>query len=62
MTTSFTAEQNRSLDLGTRLASMEQEMRLKIERLASELNSEREKTEIEISSMDTRKNGDYAER
>ena len=62
MTTSFTTEQNRSLDLGTRLASMEQEMRLKIERLGSELHSEMERTNIDISSMDSRQNGEYAER
>merc|ERR1719186_1418478 len=42
---------------------MEQELRLKIERLATEMNSEREKTNIDISSMDTRKNEqEYADR
>ena len=62
MTTNFNSEQKRSLDLGTKLASMEQELRLKIERLGSELKSEMEKTNIDITSLDTRQKGEYKER
>eukprot|EP00092_Neocalanus_flemingeri_P032399 GFUD01035229.1.p1 GENE.GFUD01035229.1~~GFUD01035229.1.p1 ORF type:complete len:507 (-),score=188.66 GFUD01035229.1:92-1612(-) len=62
MTNAFSAEQNRSLDLGSRLASMEKELRFKIEVLGSELASERGKTNIDISSLDTRIQGEYAER
>ena len=62
MTNAFANEQNRSLDLGSRLASMEKELRFKIEVLGSELASERGKTNIDISSLDTRIQGEYADR
>ena len=62
MTTNLNSEQKRSLDLGNKLASMEQELRLKIERLGSELKSEMEKTNIDITSLDTRQKGEYTER
>ena len=62
MTNAFAAEQNRSLDLGSRLVSMEKELRFKIEVLGNELASERGKTNIDISSLDTRIKGEYAER
>ena len=62
MTNAFAAEQNRSFDLGGRLASMEKELRFKIEVLGSELASERGKTNIDISSLDTRIKGEYSER
>merc|ERR1712106_413770 len=62
MTNAFANEQNRSLDLGSRLDSMEKELRFKIEVLGSELASERGKTNIDISSLDTRIQGEYADR
>jgi len=62
MTNAFAAEQNRSLDLGSRLASMEKELRFKIDVLGSELASERGKTNIDISSLDTKIHGEYADR
>jgi len=58
----LSAEQNRSLDLGHRLASMEKELRFKIDVLGSELASERGKTNIDISSLDTRIKNEYADR
>ena len=62
MTNAFAAEKNRSLDLGSRLASMEKELRFKIDVLGSELASERGKTNIDISSLDTRIKNEYADR
>jgi len=62
ITNAFAAEQNRSLDLGNRLASMEKELRFKIDVLVSELASERSKTNIDISSLDTRIKNEYADR
>merc|ERR1712215_69120 len=62
MNIALAAEQNRSMDLGNRLASMEKELRFKIEVLGSELASERGKTNIDISSLDTRIQGEYADR
>lgn len=62
MTNAFAAEQNRSMDLGNRLASMEKELRFKIDVLGSELSSERGKTNIDISSLDTRIKNEYADR
>ena len=62
MTISFADEQNRSLDLGSRLAAMEREMSFKIERLGCELNSERGRTNIDVSSIDTKIKGEYADR
>jgi len=62
MTNAFAAEKNRSLDLGSRLASMEKELRFKIEVLGSELSSERGKTNIDISSLDTKIKNEYADR
>merc|ERR1712002_1366075 len=62
MTNALVAEQNRSMDLGNRLVSMEKELRFKIDVLGSELKSERGKTNIDISSLDTRIQGEYADR
>ena len=62
ITNGFAAEQNRSMDLGNRLASMEKEMRFKIDVLVSELATERSKTNIDISSLDTRIKNEYADR
>eukprot|EP00090_Calanus_glacialis_P009850 TRINITY_DN18246_c0_g1_i1.p1 TRINITY_DN18246_c0_g1~~TRINITY_DN18246_c0_g1_i1.p1 ORF type:complete len:515 (-),score=198.53 TRINITY_DN18246_c0_g1_i1:131-1639(-) len=62
MTNAFASEQNRSMDLGNRLASMEKELRFKIDVLGSELASERGKTNIDISSLDTRIKNEYADR
>merc|ERR1711936_321254 len=45
-----------------RLASMEKELKFKIDVLGSELASERGKTSIDITSMDTRIQGEYANR
>merc|ERR1711874_466081 len=55
-------EQNRSQDLGWKLSSMEKDLRFKIDVLGSELASERGKTNIDIASLDTRIQGQYAER
>jgi len=62
MTNAYAAEQNRSMDLGNRLVSMEKELRFKIDVLGSELKSERGKTNIDISSLDTRIKNEYADR
>merc|ERR1712002_1341308 len=62
ITNALAAEQNRSMDLGNRLVSMEKELRFKIDVLGSELKSERGKTNIDISSLDTRIQGEYADR
>jgi len=62
MTNAFSAEKNRSLDLGGRLASMEKELRFKIDVLGSELASERGKTNVDISSLDTKIKTEYADR
>merc|ERR1712179_43775 len=62
MNIALSAEKNRSLDLGNRLASMEKELRFKIDVLGSELASERGKTNIDISSLDTRIKNEYADR
>jgi len=62
MNIALSAEENRSLDLGNRLASMEKELRFKIDVLGSELASERGKTNIDISSLDTRIKNEYADR
>jgi hypothetical protein len=62
MINAFASEQNRSLDLGCRLASMEKELRFKIDVLGSELASERGKTNIDIESLDTKIQGEYADR
>merc|ERR1712098_978063 len=62
MNIALSAEENRSLDLGSRLTSMEKELRFKIDVLGSELASERGKTNIDISSLDTRIKNEYADR
>merc|ERR1719483_431391 len=62
MINAFAAEQYRSFDLGSRLASMEKELRFKIDVLGSELASERGKTNIDMTSLDTRIQGEYADR
>jgi len=62
MTSAFATEQDRSNDLGKRLASMEKELKFKIDVLGNELVSERGKTSIDITSMDTRIQGEYANR
>jgi len=62
MTNAFTSEKNHSLDLGSRLASMEKELRFKIDVLGSELATEREKTSIDISSLESRIKKEYADR
>eukprot|EP00091_Calanus_sinicus_P022705 TRINITY_DN7330_c0_g1_i11.p1 TRINITY_DN7330_c0_g1~~TRINITY_DN7330_c0_g1_i11.p1 ORF type:complete len:288 (+),score=112.06 TRINITY_DN7330_c0_g1_i11:681-1544(+) len=62
MINAFAEEQNRSQDLGCKLASMEKELRFKIDVLGSELASERGKTNIDIASLDTRIQGQYADR
>merc|ERR1711970_1221975 len=62
MNIALSAEKNRSLDLGNRLASMEKELRFKIDVLGSGLASERGKTNIDISSLDTRIKNEYADR
>eukprot|EP00092_Neocalanus_flemingeri_P029464 GFUD01031994.1.p1 GENE.GFUD01031994.1~~GFUD01031994.1.p1 ORF type:complete len:628 (+),score=140.69 GFUD01031994.1:146-2029(+) len=55
MTNAFTAEQSRSLDLGRRLATMENELRFKLEVQRCELVRGRGETSIiDISSMDNR--------
>merc|ERR1711874_155673 len=51
-------EQNRSQDLGWKLSSMEKDLRFKID----VLGSERGKTNIDIASLDTRIQGQYADR
>merc|ERR1712142_1399980 len=56
------SEKNRSQDLGWKLASMEKDLRFKIDVLGSELASERGKTNIDIASLDTRIQGQYADR
>jgi len=58
----FTCEQSRSADLVSRLKSMEKELEFKMEVLKSELESERSKTSIDISSMDNRIKNEYADR
>ena len=62
MTNAFSAEKNRSLDLGGRLASMEKKLRFKIDVIGSELASERGKTIVDISSLDTKIKNEYADR
>eukprot|EP00092_Neocalanus_flemingeri_P000616 GFUD01000658.1.p1 GENE.GFUD01000658.1~~GFUD01000658.1.p1 ORF type:complete len:461 (-),score=172.67 GFUD01000658.1:657-2039(-) len=62
MTNSFAAEQSRCLDLCSRLASLEKELRFKIEVQENKLVIERGKTSIDISSLDTRIQGEYADR
>ena len=62
MTISFANEQTQSLELGSRLVSMEKELRFKIELLGSNLASEKGKTSIDVSSMDARIKGEYADR
>ena len=62
MSKSFAAEQNRCLDLGSRLASIESELRFKIEVLESELAIEKGKTNIGMTSSDRRLNGEYNNR
>merc|ERR1712055_142203 len=62
MNIALSAEKNRSLDLGNRLTSMEKDLRFKIDVLGSELASERGKTNIDIASLDTRIQGQYADR
>ena len=62
MINAFAEEQNKSQDLGCKLASMEKELRFKIDVLGSELASERGKTNIDIASLDTRIQGQYADR
>ena len=62
MTNKFTTEQKGSLDLESRLTSMEKDLRFKIEMQRSELESERGKTSLDISSLDTRIQEKYAER
>merc|ERR1711933_391960 len=56
------SEQNRSQDLCWKLASMEKDLRFKFDVLGSELASERGKTNIDIASLDTRIQGQYADR
>merc|ERR1712002_1135269 len=56
------SEQNRSQDLSWKLGSMEADLRFKIDVLGSELASERGKTNIDIASLDTRIQGQYADR
>ena len=56
------SEQNRSQDLCWKLGSMEADLRFKIDVLGSELASERGKTNIDIASLDTRIQGQYADR
>merc|ERR1719315_928798 len=62
ITTAFAAEQNRSQDLSAKLNSLEKDLRFKIDVLGSELASERGRTNIDISSLDTRIQGEYADR
>jgi len=61
-TNAFTAEKNRGLDLESRLASSEKELMFKIDVLESELTNERGKTNIDISSLDTKIKTQYADR
>jgi len=62
ITNAFAAEQNRSQDLSAKLDSLEKDLRFKIDVLGSELASERGKTNIDISSLDTRIQTEYADR
>merc|ERR1719315_890287 len=62
ITNTFAAEQNRSQDLRAKLDSLEKDLRFKIDVLGSELASERGKTNIDISSLDTRIQAEYADR
>jgi len=62
ITNAFAAEQNRSQDLSAKLDSLEKDLRFKIDVLGSELASERGKTNIDISSLDTRIQAEYADR
>ena len=62
MTNAFSAEKNRSLDLGGRLSAMEKELRFKIDVIDSELARERGKTNVDISSLDTKIKNEYADR
>merc|ERR1711970_689938 len=56
------SEQNHSQDLCWKLGSLEADLRFKIDVLGSELASERGKTNIDIASLDTRIQGQYADR
>eukprot|EP00092_Neocalanus_flemingeri_P078684 GFUD01097923.1.p1 GENE.GFUD01097923.1~~GFUD01097923.1.p1 ORF type:complete len:503 (+),score=178.68 GFUD01097923.1:90-1598(+) len=62
MTNSFAAEQSRCLNLASRLATLEKELRFKIEVQENKVVIERRKTSIDISSLDTRIQGEYADR
>ena len=66
MTSKYSAERNRSSDLGSRLESLERELWFKIKVLTGELEIEREKslsqTKIDISAVDKRIKGEYASR
>jgi len=59
---SFQAEEIRGQDLSDRLDSLRTELQFKIEVLETELSSEREKTTVDISSMDVRIKGEYINR
>lgn len=60
--TAFQAEEVRGDDLGDRLNSLKAELQFKIEVLETELVAEREKTTVDINSMDVRMKGEYASR
>ena len=66
MTSKYSAERNRSSDLGSRLDSLERELWFKIKVLTGELEIEREKslsqTKIDISAVDKKIKGEYASR
>ena len=59
MTSEAAAEKNRSLDLGSRLASMERDLGIEIDHLGSELASERRKTRMDMSSLECQIKTEY---
>jgi len=59
---SYQAEEIRGQDLSDRLDSLKAELQFKIEVLETELTSEREKTTVDMSSMDVRIKGEYINR
>jgi len=66
ITNNFTSEKNRTYDLQSRLEAVERDLWFKIDLLSKELEVEREKTlsktQIDISAVDQKFKGEYANR
>jgi len=66
LTNNFTSEKNRTYDLQSRLEAVERDLWFKIDLLSKELEVEREKTlsktQIDISAVDQKFKGEYANR